>query len=101
MNRWVPSGYLLMLMSTSQLIDSTLVLKDVLSSEGKCDPNFQYHNLPHNIANQEVALLAPIDTDGLDLSGWRGTNTRNFAIWSAYNLLKENGHQILLDYNRI
>jgi len=80
MAKLVSNGYFLMLMTKNQLINSTLMVKDVFVSERKCDLNFQHDNLPCNIANQEVALLTPIDTNGLDLLEWKGINTRLFTI---------------------
>ena len=49
MDKWVLNVYFLMSMTKNQPIHSTLMVKDILASERKCDPNFQYHNLPHNI----------------------------------------------------
>jgi hypothetical protein len=77
---------LLMPTATNQLIDSTLMVKDVLTSEGKWNLNFLYNNLPHNIVNKVVALPTPKETDGSDLVGWRGTNTRHLIVRSAYDL---------------
>jgi hypothetical protein len=37
-----------------------------------------------------VALLAPTETYGPDLVGWRGTNTRHFTVRSAYDLQEGN-----------
>ncbi|CAJ2628117.1 unnamed protein product [Trifolium pratense] len=94
MDRWVLDGSSLMTRATNQLIDSTLVVKDVLTDEGNWDLNFLNDNLPTNIVNQLVALPAPRDTDGPDSIGWKDTNTRHFTVQSAYDLQRENVHHI-------
>lgn len=46
-----------------------------------------FQNLPENIATRVIALPAPIEVDGPDTIGWRGTSTHQFIVKSAYNLL--------------
>ncbi|GAU34693.1 hypothetical protein TSUD_29340 [Trifolium subterraneum] len=101
MDRWVPNGSLLMPTATNEIIDSILIVKDVLTSEGNWDLNFLYNNLRHNIVNQVVALPAPRETDGPDLVGWRGTNTHHFTVWSAYDLQQGNVNRIKGDWSSI
>ncbi|KAK2434395.1 hypothetical protein QL285_019552 [Trifolium repens] len=94
MDIWVSNGSLLMPTTTNQLIDSTLMVKDVLTSERKLDLKFLYNNLPRNIVNQVVALHAPKERDCPDLVGWGGTNTRHFTFKSVNDWQKGNANRI-------
>ncbi|KAK2434394.1 hypothetical protein QL285_019551 [Trifolium repens] len=49
MDIWVSNGSLLMLTTTNQLIDSTLMVEDVLTYRRKLDLKFLYNNLPRNM----------------------------------------------------
>ena len=89
LDNWMSDGRSLMNLSTQQTIDTTLTLKDTLTEAGEWDINFLTTNLPHEIVNQLVAILAPKETDGPDSIGWTGTNTRHFTIQSGYNLQQE------------
>jgi hypothetical protein len=59
-------GSSLMTRATNKLIDSTFVVKDVLTDEGNGDLNFQNDNLSLNIVNHLAVLPAPRDTNGSD-----------------------------------
>ncbi|GAU44619.1 hypothetical protein TSUD_378970 [Trifolium subterraneum] len=86
LDNWMRDDHSLMNHSTQQIIDTTLTVKDTLMDTGEWDINFLTANLPLTIVNQLVAIPAPKDTDGPDSLGWRGTNTRQFTVQSAYNL---------------
>jgi len=59
----------------------------VTNESGNWDNEFLFQNLPENIATKVIALPAPIEEDGPDTIGWRGTSTHQFTVNSAYNLL--------------
>ena len=54
---------------------------------GNWDNEFLFQNLPENIATKVIALPTPIEADGPDTIGWRGTSMHQFIVNSAYNLL--------------
>jgi hypothetical protein len=87
--------------ATNEAIDSTLNVKNVLTTKGKWNLNFLKNNLPLNVVNQLVALPKPRDTYGPDIVGWRGTNTHHFTVQSAYELQRENIPQMEADWTMI
>jgi hypothetical protein len=97
MDRWAPNSSFLMKAATNEAIDSTLNVKNVLTTKGKWNLNFLKNNLPLNVVNQLVALPKPRDTYGPDIVGWRGTNTHHFTVQSAYELQRENIPQMEAD----
>ena len=46
------------------------------NESGNWDNEFLFQNLPENIATKVIALPAPIEADGPDTIGWRGTIVR-------------------------
>ncbi|PNX87060.1 hypothetical protein L195_g043145 [Trifolium pratense] len=94
MDRWVPNGSLLMPIATNQLIDSTLMVKDVVTHEGKCDLNFLYNNLPQSIVHQVVALSAPKETDGPDL-GLVLQEPQQQGVWSANRWVEDHFYVLM------
>jgi hypothetical protein len=87
--------------ATNEAIDSTLNVKNVLTTKGKWNLNFLKNNLSLNVVNQLVALPKPRDTYGPDIVGWRGTNTHHFTVQSAYELQRENIPQMEADWTMI
>ncbi|CAJ2630361.1 unnamed protein product [Trifolium pratense] len=101
MDKWTPNGSPLMINATNNIIDTTLLVKDVLTTEGHWDLNFLHTHLNPNIVSQIMAIPAPIGTDGDDTIGWKGTNTHHFTIKSAYDLQHGNDNHINGDWNKI
>ncbi|MCI07796.1 ribonuclease H, partial [Trifolium medium] len=83
-------GHTLMNLSTQQIVDTTLTIKDTLIETGNWDLNFLTTHLPQTVVNQLVAIPSPKETDGPDSLGWIGTNTRQFTVQSAYYLQRGN-----------
>ncbi|PNX78826.1 ribonuclease H [Trifolium pratense] len=100
-DKWTPSGCPLMINATNSIIDTTLLVKDVLTTEGQCDLNFLYTHLNPNIVSQIMAIPAPNGTYGDDTIGWKCTNTHHFTIKNAYDLQHGNDHHINGDWNKI
>jgi hypothetical protein len=90
LDNWMSDGHSFMNFSTQQTIDTTLTVKDTLTDTGEWEIIFLTTNLPHTTVNQLVAIPAPKDTDGPDILGWRGTNTHQLTVQSAYNLQRRN-----------
>ncbi|CAJ2657953.1 unnamed protein product [Trifolium pratense] len=101
MDKWTPNGSPLMINATNNIIDTTLLVKDVLTTEGHWDLNFLHTHLNPNIVSQIMAIPAPIGTDGDDTIGWKGTNTHHFTVKSAYDLQHGNDNHINGDWNKI
>ncbi|GAU39340.1 hypothetical protein TSUD_60910 [Trifolium subterraneum] len=86
LDKWMPDGHTLMNLSTQQIVDTTLTIKDTVNDTGNWDLNFLTTHLPQTVVNQLVAIPTPKETDGPDSLGWVGTNTRQFTVQSAYYL---------------
>ncbi|WJX23235.1 hypothetical protein P8452_12461 [Trifolium repens] len=101
LDKWAPCGSSLMLDATQQLVDTTLTVKDVLTINGHWNIDFIKSHLPPAKANQVLALPAPMDNDGPDSVGWKGTSTRHFTVQSAYELKCQNFNHIEGDWQKI
>jgi hypothetical protein len=101
LDKWAPCGSSLMLDATQQLVDTTLTIKDVLTINGHWNIDFIKSHLPPAKANQVLALPAPMDNDGPDSVGWKGTSTRHFTVQSAYELQCQNFNHIEGDWQKI
>jgi ribonuclease HI len=86
LDKWVPHNVELLPSASSDHIDTTLSVRDVLNQDGYWDVRFLSENLSNDIVSQVIALPAPTDTDGPDTLGWAGTNTHQFTVQSAYTL---------------
>jgi hypothetical protein len=80
-----PNNTSLLSLANQAYVDTTLSNRDTLNPSGEWDLIF-LDNLSMNIVNQILALPAPSDSDGQDCVGWRGINTHQFTVQSAYNL---------------
>ena len=94
MDKWTSSGSPLILNAINKIIDTTLLVKDVLTAKEQWDLNFLNNILNSNIVSEIMAIPAPISTDGADTIGWIGTNTGHFNVQSAYNLQHRNGNHV-------
>jgi hypothetical protein len=101
MDKWTPSGSSLLLNATNNIVDITLLIKDVLIVKGQWDLNFLNTHLDPNTVSQIITIPTPMWVDGSDTIGWRGTNTRHFTVQSAYELQQGDVQQIDGDWEKI
>jgi hypothetical protein len=83
LDKWGPNNSSLISIATNSYVDTTLLVKDVVTPSGNWDQNFLFDNLPNNIVEKVLALPAPSNVDGPDTFGWGGTNTRQFSVKSS------------------
>ncbi|CAJ2662667.1 unnamed protein product [Trifolium pratense] len=101
LDKWAPCGSSLMLNATQQFVDTTLTVKDVVTINGHWNIDFIKAHLPPDKANQVLAIPAPMEADGPDSLGWKGTSTRHFTVQSAYELQCQNLNHIEGDWQKI
>jgi len=80
LDKWSPWGSSLLSNANNQLIDTTLSVKGVSTVDGSWNIDFLNSHLPLHKANQVFALPTPMDVDGPDTIGWKGTNICHFTI---------------------
>ncbi|CAJ2634326.1 unnamed protein product [Trifolium pratense] len=101
LDKWAPCGSSLMLNATQQFVDTTLTVKDVVTINGHWNIDFIKAHLPPDKANQVLAIPAPMEADGPDSLGWKGTSTRHFTVQSAYEHQCQNLNHIEGDWQKI
>jgi len=55
LDKWGPNNNSLISLATNSYMDTTLLVRDVMSSSCNWDQNFLFDNLPNNIAEKGVS----------------------------------------------